>query len=57
MADQSVFQRDVKDYWYVKYNQNGYPHVQQDTVLPFEKKKAFEPFIGMTKDWYKRDTF
>src|SRR5690606_35167777 len=51
------FQRDVKDHWYVKYNENGYPHVQQGWVLPPERKEEFDPFILMADDWFKRGTF
>lgn len=51
------FQRDIKDHWYVKYNQNGYPHVQQGWVLPLERKTEFDPFILMAEDWFKRGTF
>ncbi|MCR2823523.1 pirin family protein [Lederbergia panacisoli] len=55
--DKSIFQRDVKDYWYIKYNENGYPHVQQGWVLPPERKEEFDPFILMADDWFKRGTF
>ncbi|QPC47847.1 pirin family protein [Mangrovibacillus cuniculi] len=51
------FQREIKDHWYVKFNQNGYPHVQQGWVLPPERKAEFDPFILMADDWFKRGTF
>ncbi|MCJ8008196.1 pirin family protein [Lederbergia wuyishanensis] len=57
MQKQIKFQRDVKDHWYVKYNENGYPHVQQGWVLPPERKEEFDPFILMADDWFKRGTF
>lgn len=51
------FVRDVKKHWRVNYRQNGYPHVQQGWVLPPEQKEAFDPFILMAEDWFKRGTF
>ncbi|MBS4197355.1 pirin family protein [Lederbergia citri] len=57
MQNEINFQRDVKDHWYVKYNENGYPHVQQGWVLPPERKEDFDPFILMADDWFKRGTF
>ncbi|PYZ92144.1 hypothetical protein CR194_17825 [Salipaludibacillus keqinensis] len=52
-----MFQREVKDSWYVNYNQLGYPHVQQGWVLPPDRHKDFDPFIVMADDWFKRGTF
>lgn len=51
------FIRDVNRQWRVSYRQNGYPHVQQGWVLPPEQKEAFDPFILMAEDWFKRGTF
>ena len=51
------FVRDVDKHWRVNYRQNGYPHVQQGWVLPPEQKEAFDPFILMAEDWFKRGTF
>ncbi|WP_214883491.1 MULTISPECIES: pirin-like C-terminal cupin domain-containing protein [unclassified Exiguobacterium] len=51
------FIRDVNRHWRVSYRQNGYPHVQQGWVLPPEQKEAFDPFILMAEDWFKRGTF
>lgn len=56
MIKNITFQREVKDQWYVNYNKNGYPHVQQGMVLPPENK-TFDPFIAMAEDWFKRGTF
>ncbi|MEI3604398.1 pirin-like C-terminal cupin domain-containing protein [Pseudogracilibacillus sp. SE30717A] len=57
MEKTELFQRDIKDYWYVTYNNNGYPHVQQGFVLPPHRKEEFDPFILMADDWFKRGTF
>lgn len=51
------FVRDIDKHWRVNYRQNGYPHVQQGWVLPPEQKEAFDPFILMAEDWFKRGTF
>lgn len=55
--NKAIFQRAVKDHWYVNYQQNGYPHVQQGFVLHPERLKEFDPFILMADDWFKRGTF
>lgn len=52
-----VFQRDVKDSWYVEFNTKRYPHIQQGWVLPPERQAEFDPFILMADDWFKRGTF
>lgn len=57
MSNQLMFHREIKDYWYPKYNKNGYPHVQQGFILHPKKKEEFDPFILMAEDWYKRGTF
>ncbi|ASK64303.1 hypothetical protein CFK37_06745 [Virgibacillus phasianinus] len=58
MAKQaSRFQRDIKDHWYVSYNKNGYPHVQQGFVLNPERLQEWDPFVLMADDWFKRGTF
>ncbi len=51
------FSREIKDFWAVRYNNNGYPHVQQGWVLPPSKWRDFDPFILMAEDWFKRGTF
>lgn len=57
MKNDSTFQREVKDYWYPKYNKNGYPHIQQGFILSPDRNKEFDPFILMAEDWFKRGTF
>ena len=57
MTSNSTFQREVKDYWYPKYNKNGYPHIQQGFILSPDRNKEFDPFILMAEDWFKRGTF
>ena len=57
MANEPTFQREVKDYWYPKYNKNGYPHIQQGFILSPDRNKEFDPFILMAEDWFKRGTF
>lgn len=57
MANHKPFQREIKAYWYPKYNKNGYPHVQQGVILNPERNKEFDPFILMAEDWYKRGVF
>lgn len=51
------FGREVKDHWLVDYQNPGLPHVQQGWVLPPGREKAFDPFILMADDWFKRGTF
>ncbi|MEH7225261.1 pirin-like C-terminal cupin domain-containing protein [Bacillus sp. JJ1566] len=53
----SLFKRDIKDHWYVKYNNNGNPHVQQGFVLPPNRFEDFDPFLIMAEDWYKHGAF
>ncbi|ADC49601.1 pirin-like protein [Alkalihalophilus pseudofirmus OF4] len=50
-------ERVIRDHWKVKYNKNGYPHVQQGWVLPPDKMTEYDPFILMADDWFKRGTF
>lgn len=57
MSNKFTFKREIKDFWYPKYNKNGYPHVQQGLIIPPEKKEEVDPFILMAEDWYKRGTF
>lgn len=52
-----MFQREIKDNWYVKYNEQSVPHVQQAWVLPPDRMKEFDPFILLAEDWFKRGTF
>lgn len=51
------FKRDVKDHWYVKYDEVGFPSIQKGWVLPVNRWKDFDPFILMAEDWFKRGTF
>ncbi len=53
----SLFKRDLKKHWYIKYNNNGYPHVQQGFVLPPNRFEEFDPFLIMAEDWYQRGAF
>ena len=53
----NVFNREIKDHWYVNYTEREFPHVQQAWVLPPERKKDFDPFILLAEDWFKRGTF
>lgn len=55
--NRQLFHMSVKDSWNVKYNQNGYPHVQQGWILPPDRQVEFDPFILMADDWFKRGTF
>ncbi|MBL5769093.1 MULTISPECIES: pirin family protein [Heyndrickxia] len=57
MSNESIFHRDIKDFWYPTYNKNGYPHVQQGVILNPERNQEFSPFILMAEDWYKRGVF
>ncbi|MDV2684674.1 pirin-like C-terminal cupin domain-containing protein [Alkalihalophilus lindianensis] len=50
-------ERYIRDHWKVKYNKNGYPHVQQGWVLPPDRMSEYDPFILMADDWFKRGTF
>ncbi|MCE4050863.1 MULTISPECIES: pirin family protein [Bacillaceae] len=52
-----VFQRDVKEHWYVQYEEAEFPAIQKGWVLPVERWKDFDPFILMAEDWFKRGTF
>ncbi len=53
----ALFQREIKDHWYVKFNEQSFPHIQQAFVLPPERMKEFDPFILLAEDWFKRGTF
>jgi len=53
----NIFQRDVKDHWYVQYEEAELPAIQKGWVLPVERWKDFDPFILMAEDWFKRGTF
>ncbi|MFJ8265663.1 pirin family protein [Peribacillus asahii] len=57
MSSKSTFNREVREFWYPKYNKNGYPHLQQGVILNPERNKEFSPFILMAEDWYKRGVF
>jgi quercetin 2,3-dioxygenase len=49
--------RNVKDSWYVKYEEGQFPSIQKGWVLPVERWAEFDPFILMAEDWFKRGTF
>ncbi|QVY63497.1 pirin family protein [Cytobacillus gottheilii] len=57
MANQQVFERDIKDHWSVKYEEAQFPSVQKGWILPVDRWKDFDPFILMAEDWFKRGTF
>ncbi|MFD2924731.1 pirin family protein [Halobacillus naozhouensis] len=50
-------QRQVKDHWYVNYNEMGFPSIQKGWVLPVDRWAEFDPFILMAEDWFKKGTF
>ncbi|WP_079526047.1 pirin family protein [Halobacillus hunanensis] len=50
-------QREVKDHWYVTYNEMGFPSIQKGWVLPVDRWAEFDPFILMAEDWFKKGTF
>ncbi|MBU8906178.1 pirin family protein [Desertibacillus haloalkaliphilus] len=52
-----IFQRSVKDQWYVKYEQASFPFIQKGWVLPVDRWSDFDPFILMAEDWFKRGAF
>ncbi|SEH89550.1 hypothetical protein SAMN05192559_105163 [Halobacillus karajensis] len=51
------FQREVKDQWYVQYQEMGFPAIQKGWVLPADRWRDFDPFILMAEDWFKKGTF
>ncbi|MFD1739025.1 pirin family protein [Bacillus salitolerans] len=51
------YQRDIKDSWYVKYEEVGFPSIQKGWILPVNRWQDFDPFILMAEDWFKRGTF
>ncbi|SDO28076.1 hypothetical protein SAMN05421677_10417 [Halobacillus aidingensis] len=51
------FQREVKDHWYVEYQEMGFPAIQKGWVLPADRWRDFDPFILMAEDWFKKGTF
>ncbi|MEC3885102.1 pirin-like C-terminal cupin domain-containing protein [Halobacillus sp. HZG1] len=51
------FQREVKDHWYVQYQEMGFPAIQKGWVLPADRWRDFDPFILMAEDWFKKGTF
>ncbi|MGA9289757.1 MAG: pirin-like C-terminal cupin domain-containing protein [Anaerobacillus sp.] len=52
-----LFQRSVKDHWYVSYEEGQFPAIQKGWVLPPDRSGDFDPFILMAEDWFKRGTF
>ncbi|WP_413375985.1 pirin family protein [Alkalihalobacillus sp. 1P02AB] len=57
MKEMSNFQRQIKDHWYVKYEEASFPFIQKGWVLPVERWADFDPFILMAEDWFKRGAF
>ncbi|WP_423785012.1 pirin family protein [Halobacillus litoralis] len=57
MIDMVNFQREVKDHWYVQYQEMGFPAIQKGWVLPADRWRDFDPFILMAEDWFKKGTF
>ncbi|MGD6943037.1 pirin family protein [Cytobacillus gottheilii] len=57
MANQQVFERNIKDHWSVKYEEAQFPSVQKGWILSVDRWKDFDPFILMAEDWFKRGTF
>ncbi|QHA93028.1 pirin-like C-terminal cupin domain-containing protein [Bacillus sp. N1-1] len=56
-SSNQLFQRSVKDHWYVSYEEGQFPAVQKGWVLPPDRSADFDPFILMAEDWFKRGTF
>ncbi|MED4053401.1 pirin-like C-terminal cupin domain-containing protein [Niallia taxi] len=54
---ENIFRRDVKNHWYVQYEEAEFPSIQKGWVLPVEGWKDFDPFILMAEDWFKRGAF
>lgn len=52
-----IFQRSVKDHWYVKYEQAAFPFIQKGWILPVDRWVDFDPFILMAEDWFKKGAF
>ncbi len=50
-------QRNIKDHWYVKYEEASFPFIQKGWVLPVDRWADFDPFILMAEDWFKRGRF
>ncbi|MGM7680777.1 hypothetical protein ACSVDA_01355 [Cytobacillus sp. Hm23] len=46
MSSKSTFNREVREFWYPKYNKNGYPHVQQGVILNPDKNEEFSPLYS-----------
>ncbi|MCP3026482.1 pirin family protein [Halobacillus sp. A5] len=52
-----IFHRQVKDHWYVEYNEMSLPSIQKGWILPVDRWAEFDPFILMAEDWFKKGTF
>ncbi|KAA0549991.1 pirin family protein [Bacillus sp. BGMRC 2118] len=52
-----MLERKVREHWYVKYEEMGFPSIQKGWVLPLDRWHDFDPFILMAEDWFKRGTF
>lgn len=57
MTADHLYRRNVKDHWYVKYEEVGFPAIQKGWILPVNRWGDFDPFILMAEDWFKRGTF
>lgn len=55
--NRDVFQRTLKEHWYVQYEEAVFPAIQKGWVLPPNRYRDFDPFILMAEDWFKRGTF
>jgi hypothetical protein len=53
----TIFEREVKNTWYVSFNEQDFPHIQQAFILHPDKLKEHDPFILLAEDWFKRGTF
>ncbi|PPA71723.1 pirin family protein [Jeotgalibacillus proteolyticus] len=52
-----LLKREVKDHWYVQYEEASFPFIQKGWVLPMDRWKEFDPFIIMAEDWFKKGAF
>lgn len=56
-SHEALFQRKVKEHWYVEYEEAAFPFIQKGWVLPTGRWNDFDPFILMAEDWFKRGAF
>ncbi|WP_082233123.1 pirin family protein [Halobacillus massiliensis] len=57
MTEKKRYKREIKDHWYVQYNEMGFPAIQKGWVLSVDRWRDFDPFILMAEDWFKKGTF